>query len=528
MNLGNNIYRLRTFYNLTQEQFADSLNISRQAVQKWESGSSIPDISNLQAISSKYCISLDMLVNNADQRLIEEMTTDSRISITYDKKPVWMYTYTQYIAQEYTQSIEEGLDIEQYEGLFKEASKLPESEVKNKLCDFLFEIVSHAQQKPGYRYAEPSELEKIKLLRNTDFAVSGKIPENMRDKAKGAFIGRVCGCSLGKPVEGRKSEELTALLKSSDNYPMHRYIETKDITDELVEKYGYKKNWYCLIDMMNEAPCDDDTNYTVLASTLIDKYGRDFTPYDVILNWTTMQTIDQYCTAEFLAYCNFIRGYKPPITAIYKNPGREWIGAQIRADYYGYINPGNPEAAADMAWRDASISHIKNGIYGEMFVAAMIASAAVTDNIEEIILSGLSQIPATSRLYEGIMKIIDGYKNGVSCEKCFADIHREFDEYDSHCWTHTISNAEIVAASILYGGGDFGKSICLSVQTGFDTDCNGATVGSILGMRNGFESIDEKWYKPFNNKLLTTVFAMHGSVDFETFTDKIMEHINLK
>lgn len=125
MNLGNNIYRLRTFYNLTQEQFADSLNISRQAVQKWESGSSIPDISNLQAISSKYGISLDMLVNNADQRLIEEMTTGSHISITYDKKPVWMYTYTQYIAQEYTQSIEEGLDIEQYEGLFKEASKLP-------------------------------------------------------------------------------------------------------------------------------------------------------------------------------------------------------------------------------------------------------------------------------------------------------------------------------------------------------------------------------------------------------------------
>ena len=181
-----------------------------------------------------------------------------------------------------------------------------------------------------------------------------------------------------------------------------------------------------------------------------------------------------------------------------------------------------------MAWRDASISHIKNGIYGEMFVAAMIASAAVTDNIEEIILSGLSQIPTTSRLYEGIMKIIDGYKNGVSCEKRFADIHTEFYEYDSHCRTHTISNAEIVTASLLYGGGDFGKSICLSVQTGFDTDCNGATVGSVLGMRSGFESIDEKWYKPFNNKLLTTVFSKHGSVDFEIFTDKIMEHIDLK
>ena len=107
-----------------------------------------------------------------------------------------------------------------------------------------------------------------------------------------------------------------------------------------------------------------------MSEQVIEKYGRDFTPFDVSRAWLAYQPKDAYCTAERVAFCNFVKGFEPPESAIYKNPYREWIGAQIRADYFGYINPGNPELAAEMAWRDASISHTKNGIYGEMFVAA--------------------------------------------------------------------------------------------------------------------------------------------------------------
>ena len=75
-----------------------------------------------------------------------------------------------------------------------------------------------------------------------------------------------------------------------------------------------------------------------------------------------------------------------------------------------------------------------------------------------------------------------------------------------------------------FGGGDFGKSICLAVQTGFDTDCNGATVGSVLGMRGGIDEIDEKWKKPVNGMLDTTIFGV-GRVNISDLVNKTMEHI---
>jgi ADP-ribosylglycohydrolase len=225
-----------------------------------------------------------------------------------------------------------------------------------------------------------------------------------------------------------------------------------------------------------------------------------------------------------VAYCNFVKGYAPPQSAVYKNPYREWIGAQIRADYFGYINPGDPELAAEMAWRDASISHTKNGIYGEMLVAAMLAVAAKTNNIEDIIRGGLAQIPHTSRLYEDVSFVLDGYKSGVPQKEMFKIIHRRFDEHTSHGWCHTNSNAMIVVASLLYGEGIFGRSICMAVETAFDTDCNGATVGSILGMANGIGSIPKCWTDPIGDTLHSTVFGI-GTVKISDRVKLTLKHI---
>ena len=522
MTIGNAINKLRLDSNLSQEQFAILFGVSQQSVQKWENGGSVPELSKIIKISKYFGVSLDALILGNDNRIVEEMKSTNQIKPQYANIHDWDF-YSSNLMTEYQQSIEEGLDIETYKDIFSAVSRLPKNEHKKKMGDTLFEIVLNTKQKEGYPYIEPCDLETIKDLRKT-YSYEKNNGIDLEEKIHGAWMGRICGCLLGKTVEGIRTDELIPFLKETGNYPMHRYILFSDLDKVDTNKYKYVFHGRCFADTIDGMPVDDDTNYTVLYQEIIQKYGRDFTPFDVSRAWLSYQPKDAYFTAEKVAFCNFVKGYEPPESAVYKNPYREWIGAQIRADYFGYINPGNPELAAEMAWRDASISHTKNGIYGEMFVASMLAVAAETNNIKDIILGGLAEIPNTSRLYEGIKFILDEFENGVSKEECFKAIHEKYDEYTSHGWCHTISNAMIVAAALLYGNGNYGKSVCMAVETGFDTDCNGATVGSILGMANGIKSIPEYWVKPINNTLHTSIFG----INIVKISDRVkltLEHI---
>lgn len=448
-----------------------------------------------------------------------------KLSVTADFSNNSVDFYSDKIHLEYKQSIEEGRDILQYKELFEAVANMPRSAEKEKIADILHDIVLNAEIAENYAYNEPSELEEIKKLRKAyDFEIHENTPDELKSKISGAWLGRICGCLLGKPVECIRTDELISLLKETNNYPMSRYILSSDITEEMCNRYRFGLRNKCWADTVDGAPIDDDTNYTVMAQYIVEKYGRDFTPADVGKTWLAIQPRDNYFTAERVAFVNLVNGYLPPDTAVYKNPFREWIGAQIRGDYFGYINPGNPELAAEMAWRDASVSHVKNGIYGEMFVAAMIACAAVADNIKDVICGGLAQVPQTSRLYSEVTEVISCFESGKSSEECYALIHSKYDEHTDDGWCHTLSNAMIVVVSLLYGDGDYGKTVCLAVQTGFDTDCNAATAGSVFGMLHGEKAIGEEWTKVINNKVNTSLLGI-GAVSVDELVDKTIKHI---
>lgn len=417
---------------------------------------------------------------------------------------------------ELSQSREEGKDVTGYELKIKELEAMsrdnPQREIKAAL---LLDEMSALPVKQDFPFDEPSDWKGIQKARPTykendlsSWRLSG---EALYDRIYGAWLGRCVGCLLGQPIEGWFRERIHGLLKETQNYPLHSYISSA-LPEELRKKYeivdaakvygGKLKNW---INNVRYAPEDDDTNYTIIGLKIIEECGLNFSPEDVAESWLANLPVLHLCTAERVAYRNLINGIAPSLAASFRNPYREWIGAQIRADFFGYINPGNPERAAEFAWRDASISHVKNGIYGEMFVAAMLATAVHKTNVREIIAEGLAQIPARSRLAAAVKEVFSWKEAGLGWEQAIMRLHQRYDEKDPHHWCHTIPNAMIVCLGLLYGESDFEKSIGIAVMSAFDTDCNGATVGSIMGMILGAKALPEKWIKPLNNQLKSGV-----------------------
>lgn len=387
----------------------------------------------------------------------------------------------------------------------------------------LAEAIQSLPLRADYPYDEPDALDAIREARAP---AAIRVPawkgtaKRFDDKLHGGLLGRICGCLLGKPVEGwyRTSIEVTA--KSTGNWPISRYLRVPTRTmaariDRLkpVQKFDCTqaatlKN-RCLLPHISGMVEDDDINYTVLGLAVLKRHGAAFTPQDVAATWLNEMPLLHTCTAERVAYRNLAAGLAPPASATRLNPYREWIGAQIRADFFGYANPGRPERAAEWAWRDASISHVKNGIYGEMWVAAMLAAAAVLDDWEAVIRAGLDQIPARCRLREDVETILalwaDGADYGIVCEY----IHAQWNERRQHDWCHADANAQVVAAALLWGDDDFGQSVAQAVMCGFDTDCNGATVGSLWGVMHGAKRIPAAWTRPVRNTVRTGVSGYH-------------------
>lgn len=395
------------------------------------------------------------------------------------------------------------------------------SELKEKLAIELGNKMKAEPVSPDYPYVEPSQKDAIFAECASD-GTPLKLDltaEQINDRIAGAWIGRISGCMLGKPVEGIHKDQLEKFLKKHSLCPLSAYLTLEEAQNnyeqgDLPWSPELRRGWADTVS--DGAEPDDDTDYTILALKLVREYGRDFLPMDVLENWLGSIPFLAVCTAERYAYKNACMGMLPPETATHLNPFREWIGGQIRADFYGYINPGDTRTAADMAFRDASISHVGNGIYGAMWVAAMHAAAFAITDIKEVVKAGLAEIPTKSRFHEDVSRIIALYENGATYREAFDEICKK---YPHSLWVHTNPNAMIVAAALLYGEGDFSKTVCISVEGGYDTDCNGATAGSVIGAFVGKKNVPAVWTESYNGLVKNRVFGFNNPASIDDLTE---------
>ena len=411
------------------------------------------------------------------------------------------------LVTERSQLLDEGRDISTLESEFAALQADTANEDTPEFQERVKRLLEAGQELPlraDNPWQEPDGLAEIRSQRPP----LPTLPENPRldaqERLRGAWLGRCAGCLLGKPVEGWRMPKMKALLEKAGLALPERYFWDTGLTAGDYEALDATRVYKCGQNL-DGMPVDDDINYTVAALVLMERKGFDFTPVDMADFWLGNIPASSTCTAERVAYRNFLNCLNPPESAVKHNPFREWIGAQIRGDLFGYVCPGEPQKAAELAWRDASISHVKNGIYGEMWVAAMLAAAAVEQDMRAIITAGLGQIPARCRLAAEIQRVLDWHAAGTDYLEAVTRIHAQWDENIGHHWCHTISNAMIVALALLYGEGDFTRTLAYAVYPCFDTDCNGATAGSIFGLAHGRAAIGEYWSAPLHDTVHTSI-----------------------
>lgn len=417
------------------------------------------------------------------------------------------------VGHELRQSREEGKAVDAIETRWLAAGGHPapgrgasQETVTAELRALALELLDELGELPRPLAAEePEELDAILALCDLPPAVAPG--DDLEERLRGAWLGRAVGCVLGKPVENVPREGIRAIAQATGNWPVHGWFTAEGLPAEVGERWPWNRasRPTSLAENIAGIPEDDDLNFTMLGLLLLERIGTGFDSLDVAKLWLDFQPPGRIFTAERVAVRNLLEAELPPATATRRNPFREWIGARLRVDVYGWAAPGNPETAARLAWQDARLSHTANGVYAAMFMAAAHAASLVEGSSAACADAGLAVVPPRSRLGVALREARD-----LAGRHDWEDVVDAIERSQPYHWVHAINNTALVAAALYACDGDFSGAICAAVQGGLDTDTNGAAVGSVLGATLGPEAIEERWSAPLQGRFASSLPGFDG------------------
>lgn len=334
------------------------------------------------------------------------------------------------------------------------------------------------------------------------------------EKIHGGLIGRIAGSTLGLPVEGRSHEQ----VKST---------------------YGYLEHYegIKLVDGKFPGTINDDEMYEIILLLALERHGHAITTRDIANEWLERLEGFQFVfTAEKVALERFRKGiFVFGDDLVEGNPFHDYIGAQMRGELPGWVHPGRPDRARELAVTDAAVSHAGDGVTGEAFIASMVAGAfdippgackdgrVDRDALLDLVDRSEACIPRGSR-YHRVVRLVHELhdQHPDDWERAFLAFrdHVEGDMFDElldgagdarraellkSYHVHVLPNAGIVLLALLHGGGSFTDTLAICAGCGMDTDCNCGNAGGILGTALGASGIPSRWAGPLDNTFLTIV-----------------------
>lgn len=305
-------------------------------------------------------------------------------------------------------------------------------------------------------------------------------------KIMGCWLGKAVGGTLGQPYEG-----VLGPLNLDFYDPVPNDMIPNDDLDLQVL-------WACILDKMERPVVDRQ----VFGKAWLEHVNFPWDEYGVCIR-------------------NMRNGIMPPFSGSHDNWFANGMGAAIRSELWACIAPGNPKLAATYAYEDACIDHAGEGIYAEMFLAAMESEAFINDSIDACIKTGLDAIPSHSLMHQALVKT---YNWALACEDSFAVRQMILDKYQNENFTDAVMNIPLFLLSVIHGKGDFSKTICLAVNFGRDADCTTASAGAFLGIINP-DGIEDRWLKPIGRNLVINkgVVGIEPPSTLDGFTEMVID-----
>ena len=333
--------------------------------------------------------------------------------------------------------------------------------------------------------------------------------DDYRDKVLGCWLGKNVGGTIGAPFEFKR--------------------QFNDVT------------FYTQKDLKGEAMPNDDLDIQLLWLIALEEKGIDLTAHRLAEYWCLYVTPhwSEYGTAKI----NMRQGLQPPLSGTFQNTYKHSNGAFIRSEIWACVAPGLPWVAARYAYEDAILDHGNGeGVYAEIFMAALESAAFVISDLRRLIGLGLSYIPEDCGVAKAVKTTLECYDKGMPWKDARNEIlrlHRGSSLFNEPVFTSAEdrargfhegvqgydvpSNIALTLVAVLWGSEDFGQVQCIAVNCGEDTDCTAATAGSIWGIIHGAKAIPQKWIDPIGRGI-KTVCLNKGELGY--FGDQIPQNVD--
>ncbi len=303
--------------------------------------------------------------------------------------------------------------------------------------------------------------------------------DRLFDKVKGGWAGQTIGCTYGGPTEFRYKG---SFMRDDQPIPWSEGA---------------------IINMFKNSPgLYDDVYMDLTFVDILEKRGLD-APASAFARAFAEAPYPLWHANQMARY-NILHGLEPPASGHWRNnPHADDIDFQIEADFAGLMSPGLPRAAASLCDRVGRIMNDGDGLYGGLYIATLYALAFVSDDIPGIAEEALRAIPAESAFAGTMRDVLAGWReHPADWRMTWFEIQKKWGG-DVGCPDGVFSpfdidakiNAAWVLLGLLYGGGDFGRTIDIAARAGDDSDCNPASAGGILGTILGYDRIPERWKK---------------------------------